>query len=66
MAKSIKITALSPQEAAQLLTQAARRAISADDVRAIAETAGILSADGTLNLIEYTAFLALEVAGGPD
>ena len=66
MAKSIKITALTPEELAQLLCQAARKAILADDVRAIAETAELLSPVGTINLIEYTAFLAREVAGGSD
>ena len=66
MAKSIKITALTPEELAQLLCQAAHKAILADDVRAIAETAELLSPVGTINLIEYTAFLAREVAGGSD
>ncbi len=66
MAKSIKITALSPQELAKLLAQAGRKAISPNDVRAIAETAGILAADGTVNLLKYTAFLAQETAGGAD
>ena len=64
MAKSIKITALTPQELAKLLSGASRKAVSAEDIRAIAETAGILSAKGTVNLIEYTAFLVREIAGG--
>ncbi|MDH4201397.1 MAG: hypothetical protein OEV87_00695 [Phycisphaerae bacterium] len=66
MGKSLKITALSPEELANVLSQAGRKAISAADVRIIAETAGILAPDETINLIDYTAFLAQEVAGGAD
>ena len=61
MGKPLKITALSPQELAKVLSQAGRHVILADDVQAIAETAGILSPDGTINLIDYTAFLVREV-----
>ena len=66
MAKPITITALTPEELARLLSQASRRAISRQDVLAISEMAGILSANGTINLIEYAAYLAKEVAGGSD
>ena len=66
MGKTIKITALTPEEVAKLLSQASRKAISAADVRRIAETAGIISADGMINLIDYTAFLAERIASGPD
>jgi hypothetical protein len=66
MEKPIKITALTAEELALLLSRASRRNISGQDVLAIAETAGIVSAAGTINLIEYTAFLAQEVAGGAD
>lgn len=66
MGKSLKITALTPQELAKLLSQSSRKAVSADDVQAIAETAGIITPNGTINLIEYTAFLAREVISGSD
>lgn len=66
MGKPLKLTALSPEELANVLSQAGRKAITADNVRTIAETAGILSLDGTINLIDYTAFLAQEVAGVAD
>lgn len=66
MDKPIKITALTPEELALLLSRASRRSISGQDVLAIARTAGIVSAAGTINLIEYTAFLAKEAAGGAD
>ena len=64
MDKPIKITALTPEELALLLSRASRSTISAQDVRAIAETAGIVSAAGTINLIEFTAFLAKEDSVG--
>ena len=66
MDKPIKITALTPEDLALLLSRASRRSISGQDVLAIARTAGIVSAAGTINLIEYTAFLAKEAAGGAD
>ena len=64
MDKPIKITALMPEELALLLSRASRKHISGQDVLAVAETAGIVSAAGTINLIEYTAFLAREVSVG--
>ncbi|HOM77232.1 MAG TPA: hypothetical protein PLE88_12015 [Anaerohalosphaeraceae bacterium] len=66
MGKTIKITALTADELATLLSQASRKAISGQEVLAIAEMAGIVAPDGTINLIDYTAFLAQEVAGGAD
>lgn len=65
MKESFKLTALTADELAKLLSQASRRAISGQDVLAIAETAGIADS-GTINMIEFTAFLAGEVAGGSD
>jgi len=47
-----------------LLSRASRKSISADDVRDIADTAGIISGAGTINLIEFTAFLAKETSVG--
>ena len=64
MEKPIKITALTAEELAHLLSRASRKSISGQDVLAIAETAGIVSANGTINLIEYTAFLAKRSADG--
>lgn len=64
--KQVKITALTVEELAQLLSHAGRRSISGQDVLAIAEAAGIVREGSMINLIEYTAFLAKEVAGGTD
>ena len=64
MSEPIKITALTAEELATLLSRASRKGISGQDVLAIATTAGIVSADGTINLIEYAAFLAKEISHG--
>jgi hypothetical protein len=64
MPKPIQITALTAKELAGLLSQTARRAIGPEVVQEIAEAAGIIAPDGTINLIEYTAFLVNEVSDG--
>jgi hypothetical protein len=64
--KQVKITALTAEELAKLLSQAGRRAISGQTVLDIAAEAGILKEDNTISLIEYTAYLAGEIAGGSD
>jgi hypothetical protein len=64
--KQVKITALTVEELAKLLSQAGRKSISGQEVLAIAEAAGIVRQGSMINLIEYTAFLAREVAGGAD
>jgi hypothetical protein len=63
-AESLKITALTPAQAAKILASAYRRRIDAEQVRQVAEEAQIIRADGTFSLIEYVAYLAEEVTGG--
>ena len=50
-------------QAAKVLSAAYRRRIDEDQVRQVAEEAGLLRADGTFSLIEYVAYLAGEVTG---
>ena len=65
--ESLKITAVTPAQAAQILAAAYKRRITEEQVRQIAEDAEIIRADGTFSLIDYTAFLAGEaVHGGVD
>ena len=64
MSEPIKITALTAEELALLLSRASRKTISGQDVLGIAEKAGIVSASGTINLIAFTAFLAKESVVG--
>ena len=63
-AESLKITALTPAQAAKILASAYRRRIDAEQVRQVAEEAQIIRADGTFSLIEYVAYLAEEATGG--
>ncbi len=63
-AESLKITALTPAQAAKILASAYRRRIDEEQVRQVAEEAELLRADGTFSLIDYVAYLAREVAGG--
>ena len=66
--ESLKITAVTPAQASQILAAAYKRRITEEQVRQIAEEAEIIRADGTFSLIDYTAFLAGEASahGGTD
>jgi len=57
----LKITALSIADAAKVLASAYGRKVTEDQVRQVAEADGLIRPDGTISLLEYTAFLAGEV-----
>lgn len=61
----VKMTAISVDDLSRILSSAPGCTVTAEQLRAIAQQAGILNGD-TVNLIEYTAYLAKEVAGGAD
>ena len=63
-AESVKITALTPDQAAKILASAFRRRVSVEQVREVVDAGGLARADGTFSLIEYVAYLAEEVTGG--
>ena len=63
-AESLKITALTPAQAAKILATAHKRRIVEEQVRRVVEEARLLRADGTFSLIEYVAYLAGEVTSG--
>ena len=63
-AESLKITALTPDQAAKVLASAYRRRVTVEQVREVVEAGGLARADGTFSLIEYVAYLAGEVTGG--
>jgi len=50
-------TALAPDNLAKLLSVSAKRLITPEQVTEIAEAGNLLSTDGKVNLIHYTAFL---------
>jgi hypothetical protein len=54
----LNLTALSPCDLATLFSRSLRRPVTEAQVRDIAEAGHLLSEHGTINLIEYTAYLA--------
>ncbi len=63
--KPLKITAISVRDLSEILSKSCGKKITAEQVRAIADKAGIVKGS-SISIIEYTAFLAKEVAGGAD
>jgi len=61
---SLKITAITPENAAKILSAAYSRRVTEKQVRQVAEDGGLLRADGTFSLLEYLAFL-VEKASSP-
>ena len=57
MTEKLNPAALSPETLAKLLSASAKRVITEEQVLEIAETGNLLSVDGTINLVQYTAFL---------
>ena len=64
--RPLKITALSIAEVAKVLSSASGRQITEEQVRTIAVCGNLEKADGTISLLEYTAFLVREMAHGAD
>ena len=64
--EGLRITALAPADAARVLSAASGRRITEAQVREVAERGQLLRADGTLGLLDYTAYLVEEMAGGSD
>lgn len=58
MSENIEITALAPETLAKLLSASYRRRITVEQVLEIAESGNLLSANDTINLLQFTAFLA--------
>jgi len=57
MSEKINPTALTPETLAKLLSATAKRPITVEQVLEIAEDGNLLAVDGTINLVQYTAFL---------
>ena len=63
--ESPKITALTPGQAAKILSAAGQRRITETMIQADIEAGAPTNADGTINLIHYTAWLVKKgVASG--
>lgn len=63
MDNSPKLTALKPDHLVRLLKQAGSRTISEETLAADLESGAPRNTDGTINLIEYAAWLAKENGG---
>jgi uncharacterized protein YpmB len=64
MKDKLNISALSPGDLATLFSRSLRRPVTEQQVRDIAEAGNLLSETDSINLIEYTAYLAGEVNFG--
>ena len=60
MTEKIDPTSLTPETLAKLLSVSAKRLITPEQVTEIAEAGNLLSTEGTINLIHYTAFAIQE------
>jgi len=59
--EKLNIAAISPGDLATLFSRSLRRPVTEQQVRDIAEAGNLLIETDTINLIEYTAYLAGEV-----
>ena len=59
---SLKITAVTPAQAAKILAAAGRRRITEAMVRADIDSGAPTNPDGTVNLIHYAAWLVRQAA----
>ena len=64
--QAVKITAISVADAARVLSTAYGQRVTEEQVRQVAEEARLVTEDGTINLLEYTAHLVREMAHGSD
>ena len=62
--KPAKVTALTAEQLAKVLSAAGGRRITEEMIRADIEAGAPVNSDGTVNLIHYTAWLVKEMAGG--
>lgn len=66
MPNPTRLTALSQADFIRLLTQSGARTLTAETLRADIESGAPVNEDGTLNLIDYAAWLMKETAENAD
>jgi len=59
--EKLDLTALSPGDLAMLFSRSLKRPVTEEQVREVAGAGNLLSEADTINLIEYTAYLAGKV-----
>ena len=62
--KQLDPTALAVEDAARVLSSAARKRIDAAKIRADIESGAPTNEDGTINVVHYGAWLVMEMARG--
>jgi len=62
--EKLQLTALSPGDLATLFIRTLRQPVTEEQVRTVAESGRLLSENDTINLLEYTAYLAGQVNYG--
>ncbi len=60
MPEQLNPAALTPETLARLLSASIKRVVTEEQVLEIAEAGNLLSVDGTINLVLYTAYLVGE------
>ena len=62
--ETAKITAISPKKMAEILRKSGSREVSDETIAADIEAGAPVAADGTINMIEYAAWLVREMGYG--
>ena len=62
----LKVTAISADDLALLLSKSAGKSVSGDSIRQHMEAGAPVNAGGTLNLVHYAAWLVRELSGHGD
>lgn len=62
----LKVTAISIDDAALLISKSAGKSVTGDMIRYDIEAGAPVNADGTVNLVYYAAWLARELANRGD
>jgi hypothetical protein len=62
----LKVTAISVDDAALLISKSAGKPVTGDMIRYDIEAGAPVNADGTVNLVHYAAWLARELANRGD
>ena len=62
--KTPKITAITPKKLAEILRKSGSREVSEATIAADIEAGAPVSEDGTINMIEYAAWLVREMSRG--
>ncbi len=62
--ENLKITTITPAQAAKILSAAGNRRITEAMIYADIDSGAPVNADGTINLVHYTAWLVRQAASG--